>query len=137
KVEIPIDRMNSAKEVGQVPIRHASLGPILKGERTQSNGGMMLLQDVAQIEEGVMPGEYDRYNMRRLVSMTANIQGEDLGRVAARVRQAIRAAGEVPRGTEVDVRGQVVPMEQMFWGLAVGLALAAVVIFLLLTAFCQ
>ena len=30
-----------------------------------------------------MPGEYDRYNMKRLVSMTANIEGEDLGRVAA------------------------------------------------------
>ena len=29
-----------------------------------------------------MPGEYDRYNMRRLVSLTANIEGEDLGRVA-------------------------------------------------------
>src|SRR5207253_2554225 len=91
QVEIPIERMNSAKEVGQVPIRHASLGPILKDARGQSNGGMMLLQDVAQIEEGVMPGEYDRYNMRRLVSMTANIQGEDLGRVAGHIARAIKA----------------------------------------------
>ena len=37
----------------------------------------------------------------------------------------------------VDVRGQMVPMEQMFSGLSVGLALAVVVIFLLLAAYFQ
>ena len=54
-----------------------------------------------------MPGEYDRYNMRRLVSMTANIEGEDLGRVAGRIAQAIAAAGDAAGGVQVDVRGQV------------------------------
>jgi len=54
-----------------------------------------------------MPGEYDRYNMRRVISMTANIEGEDLGRVARKVRAALQAAGEAPRGVTVDVRGQV------------------------------
>ena len=34
-----------------------------------------------------MPGEYDRYNMQRLVSLTANIEGEDLGRVAGQRRR--------------------------------------------------
>ena len=75
---------------------------------------MMLLQDVARIEEGIMPGEYDRYNMRRVVSMTANIEGEDLGRTANRIDAALKAAGEPPRGVTVDVRGQVVPLRQMF-----------------------
>jgi multidrug efflux pump subunit AcrB len=75
--------------------------------------------------------------MRRLVSLTANIGREDLGNVADQVEQALAAAGEPPRGTEVDVRGQIVPMRQMFQGLAAGLALAVVVIFLLLTAYFQ
>src|SRR5262249_56348778 len=78
-----------------------------------------------------------RYNSRRLVSLTANVSGEDLGRVATQVREAVQAAGEPPGGAAVDVRGQVVPLEQMFQGLAVGLALAVVVIFLLLTAYFQ
>src|SRR5260370_11187418 len=69
--------------------------------------------------------------------MTANIEGEDLGRVAGRIDQALKAAGEPPRGATVDVRGQVVPMREMFRGLAVGLALAVAVIFLLLTAYFQ
>ncbi len=97
----------------------------------------LLLRNVGQVVESTMPGEYDRYNMRRVVSMTANIAGEDLGRVAARINEAIRAAGEPPRGVSVDVRGQIVPMRQMFHGLGVGLAMAVLVIFLLLTAYFQ
>jgi multidrug efflux pump subunit AcrB len=84
-----------------------------------------------------MPGEYDRYDMKRLVSLTANIEGEDLGRVAGQVAEALRAAGEPPRGAAVDVRGQVVPFREMFGGLALGLALAVAVILLLLTAYFQ
>ncbi len=180
QVEIPIERMNSPKEIGQVPLRHASLTPtpLPRGEKGNNDRDIMLLQDVAQIREGVMPGEYDRYNMRRIVSMTANIQGEDLGRVANHIFQAIRtvneslwsehtdaegkqgwkneASGEViyqadrpstpPRGINVDVRGQVEPMQQMFGGLAggkfyegltAGLGLAVLVIFLLLAAYFQ
>jgi multidrug efflux pump subunit AcrB len=123
QVEIPIQRMKSSKHVGLVPIRNAF--------------GKVLLQDIATIKEGKTPGEYDRYNMRRLISVMANIEGEDLGRVAAKITQAIDAAGEKPAGVQVDVRGQIEPMHDMFRGLAIGLALAVLAIFLLLTAYFQ
>jgi multidrug efflux pump subunit AcrB len=101
---------------------------------------------VARIQQTTRPGEYDRYDMKRLVSLTANIQGEDLGRVAQHIARALQAAGEPPRGVRVDVRGQVVPMQQMFGalaggkfyeGLTAGLALAVLAIFLLLAAYYQ
>jgi uncharacterized membrane protein len=94
----------------------------------------VLLQDVARLREHKMPGQYDRYNMRRLVSMTANIEGEDLGRVSSRIARALQELGSPPPGVQVDVRGQIVPMQLMFNGLTVGLILAVVVILLLLTA---
>jgi multidrug efflux pump subunit AcrB len=97
QVEIPTARMNSPREVALVPIKR----PDQKGQ--------LFLQDVARIEEGTEPGEYDRYNMRRLVSMTANIQGEDLGRVASHISRALEEAGEPPSGLSVEVRGQVTP----------------------------
>jgi multidrug efflux pump subunit AcrB len=124
QVEIPIERMNSAKQIGLVPIRNVF-------------NGKLLLQDIASIQEGTMPGSFDRYNMRRLVSFMANIEGEDLGRVSARIKRAIADAGEMPAGIEVDVRGQIEPMQQMFRGLAIGLGLAVLAIFLLLTAYFQ
>ncbi len=125
QVEIPIARMNSPHEVGLIPIKRPT------------SHGQLFLQDLARVGEGSVPGEYDRYNMKRLVSMTANIEGEDLGRVADQLARALKAAGEAPRDVSVDVRGQIVPMREMFTGLLIGLALAVVVIFLLLTAYFQ
>ncbi len=124
QVEIPPYRMNSPAEIGMVP---------LEGK----DGERLLVRDVARIRDGTMPGEYDRYNMRRMVSITANVEGEDLGRVIRHLNQALRSAGEPPRGAQVDVRGQAVPLQQMFRGLAAGLALAMAVILLLLTAYFQ
>jgi multidrug efflux pump subunit AcrB len=124
QVEVPIEMMRRPRDVGLVPVKHG-------------HDRKVLLENVARIEEGTMPGAYDRYNMRRLVSMTANVQGEDLGSAAARIARALEGAGDPPRGVQVDVRGQVEPMQQMFFGLAVGLAVAVLVIFLLLTAYFQ
>jgi multidrug efflux pump subunit AcrB len=95
------------------------------------------VRDVARVQKGKMPGEYDRYNMRRQVSLTANIAGEDLGRVAGRIDEALEAAGDPPPKTSVELRGQIVPMRQMFRDLALGLVLAVAVIFALLTAYFQ
>ncbi len=103
----------------------------------QTKGGHISLRDVARVREGVAPGQIDRYNMRRTVTLTANIEGEDLGRVSRRIEAALKAAGEPPRGVRVSVRGQIVPMQQMFAGLTQGLVLAVVAILLLLTAYFQ
>jgi multidrug efflux pump subunit AcrB len=124
QVEVPQALMRSAADVETVPVKTSDDTPVL-------------LRDVAVVREGTMPGEVDRYNMRRIVSMTANIEGEDLGRVAGRIAKAIDAAGAPPTGVQVDVRGQVTPMRAMFDGLAFGLAVAVVVIFLMLTAYFQ
>lgn len=124
QVEVPQARMNSIQEVGMVPVK-------------RTDQGQLLVRDVADVLEGTMPGEYDRYNMRRVVSMTANIAGEDLGRVAERIDRALRAAGEPPRGVTVAVRGQIAPMNDMFRGLTFGLGMAVVVIYLMLAAYFQ
>jgi multidrug efflux pump subunit AcrB len=153
QVEIPQALMKSVADVEAVPVKANGHTPFL-------------LRDVAEVKEGSMPGEVDRYNMRRLVSMTANIEGEDLGRVAEQIAKAIEVAGAPPSGVHVDVRGQVTPLREMFgglgggvsfphqspwtnwssWvrffneffaGLTGGLCVAVIVIFLLLTAYFQ
>ncbi len=49
---------------------------------------------------GRCPANIDRYNMKRVVSLTANISGEDLGRVASQVDRAIARAGQPPKGRD-------------------------------------
>jgi multidrug efflux pump subunit AcrB len=79
-------------------------------------------------------GEVDRYNMQRVVSLTANMHGAVLSEAAAAVRGAIQGAGQPPRGVTVVVRGQIPPLEQTLDGLRTGLLLAVGVIFLMLAA---
>ena len=93
-----------------------------------------LLGDVARVESGTIVGEYDRFNGERMVTLSANTAGEDLGRIANRVDEAIARAGQPPRGATVSVRGQIAPMRETFRNIAAGLAVAIGVIFLLLAA---
>jgi multidrug efflux pump subunit AcrB len=169
QVEIPQAQMTSIRDLQQMPVKSV-------------NGTPLRVEDVARVRQGTMPGQIDRYNMKRSVSLTANVVGEDLGRVAQRIDQALKAVNEsfwdpyespagergwknrigdeknpeivyqeerpatAPRGLISEVRGQVVPMRQMFGGLAGGrvfegltggLILAVAVILLLLTAYFQ
>jgi multidrug efflux pump subunit AcrB len=121
QVEIPEQQMNSLEEVKNLPIARRTAQQID-------------LRNVASVTDGTALGEYDRYNMQRMLTLSANISGEDVGHAAARVQQAIRDAGQPPDRVQVTVRGQVQPMAEMFGGLSVGLLMAIAVILLLLTA---
>src|SRR5258705_3515752 len=113
--------MNWVEEVKTLPIARRS-------------GGQIDLRSVAGVTDGTALGEYDRYNMQRMLTLSANIYGEDLGRAAARVQQAVNDTGTPPDRVNVTVRGQVQPMAEMFGGLRLGLLMAVGVILLLLAA---
>jgi multidrug efflux pump subunit AcrB len=96
-----------------------------------------LISDVAKVDYGVTTGEFDRYNMMRMVSLTANMAGNDLGRVGDSVKEAVKQAGKAPAGVFCDVMGQVPLLEDTFFHLLSGLLLAVVVITLMLLAYFQ
>jgi multidrug efflux pump subunit AcrB len=120
QVQIPQTTMSSAEELENLPVAY-------------NDGQPVLLRSLASVTPGTAPGQYERYNMQRMITVTANIAG-DLGTAAAEVRAAIAELGAPPTRASVALRGQVVPMEQMLDGLETGLLLAVVVIFLLLAA---
>ena len=121
QVEVPQPRMTTLDDLRVVPVG-------------ADGAPHPLLGDVARIENGTIVGEYDRFNGQRMVTLSANAAGEDLGRVAAHVDEAIARAGALPRGASVSVRGQIAPMRDTFRNIAAGLLVAVVVIFLLLAA---
>lgn len=120
QVDVPIAKMDSAEAIGNIPI-------------TAKNGTSLLLHDVAAITPGVTPGEYDRYNSQRMVTVTANLVGEDLGTASGKIAQALKKIAVPPKVT-VSVRGQTPAMEELQGGLRTGFLLAVVVILLLLAA---
>ena len=124
QVEIPQAKMASIEDVADLPVM----------ARNANGTGRPLVSDVATVDYGTTPGEVDRYNMQRVVSFTANVHGEPLGRVVTEIRQAIARAGAPPRGITINNRGQVPAFEETLAGLRSGLLLSILVIFLLLTA---
>ena len=119
------DRMVKAEDIGSLPI--ATVNPLVN----------LMVRDVATVRRGVRPGEYDRDMSQRYLTLTANVEGEDMGRASRQVARAIAAAGKPPEGVRVELIGQVPPMNEMFKTLGIGLAVAVFVILLLLTAFFQ
>lgn len=92
------------------------------------------LGDVARLDFGTVEGEYDHYNMQRVITVTANVQTGSLGDAARAVRAALAQLPPPPRGVQVALLGQVQPMEATLGGLRGGLLLAVAVILLLMTA---
>ncbi len=97
----------------------------------------LMVRDVATVQRGVRPGELDRDMSQRYVTLTANVEGEDMGRTSSQVAEAIDSAGTPPRGVRVEKMGQLPPMVAMFKSLGIGLAVAVFVTFLLVTAYFQ
>jgi multidrug efflux pump subunit AcrB len=93
-----------------------------------------LIGDLARVDDGTVMGEYDRRNGFRMLTLSANIAGQDLGTVSKSIDAAIARAGAPPRGTSVQVRGQIAAMHDTLTNLGTGLALAVLAIFLLLAA---
>jgi multidrug efflux pump subunit AcrB len=122
QVQIPEERTQTIEDLRNIPI-------------TAEGGKTVLLRNVADIAEGTTVGTYERYNLVRIVSITANIHGIDLGAATREIRRVIAEVNLQADGkTKVDVRGQVVPLEQMMNGFRTGLVIAVIVIFLLLMA---
>jgi multidrug efflux pump subunit AcrB len=120
-VELPQNRMQSVESLGEVPI-------MLDGHPDTQ------LTNVAQMKLGTMPGLIERFNGQHIVSVTANLHGVTVGEAAQKLHQALDAAGAPPRGVKVVMKGEIPPLEQTISGLRIGLLLAVVVIFLLLSA---
>jgi multidrug efflux pump subunit AcrB len=121
QVQIPQSKTTTLEDLKNVPVSSQGAAPVL-------------LRSIATATPGTAVGQYERYNMARVVSITANIHGSDLGKVAKEVARAIAEVGSAPPKTNVSLRGQTLALQELTGGFQSGLLIAIAVIFLLLTA---
>jgi multidrug efflux pump subunit AcrB len=121
QVQYPQSDITSVEDVQNIPV-------------TPGQSQHPLIGDLATVEAGTTMGEYDRRNGFRMLTLSANIAGENLGGVSRSIDTAIQGAGALPRGTTVQVRGQIAPMHDTLKNLGIGLGLAVLAIFLILAA---
>lgn len=123
QVQYPEYRMNNTTQLEMIPV-------------ASGNGNLHLLNEVASWKRTTMPGEFDRLNQQRYITITANVQGSDLGSAFKRVNALITQA-PVPKGAKIILRGQPELLKDTLNSLQFGLLVAVVVIFLLMTVFFQ
>ena len=96
-------------------------------------GGVQLLENLAQVSRGVAPEIVNHYNVQPVYDVYANVDRRDLGAVGSAVEKIIeQASTNLPRGTTLVLRGQVITMESSFFRLGLGLIFAVVLVYLVM-----
>jgi multidrug efflux pump subunit AcrB len=97
------------------------------------SNGTQVLANVSQIKRAAEPGVISHYDIRQVIDIFANVQDRDLGGVAGDVNKLMASVQkDVPKGSDMSLRGQVLTMQQSFQGLFLGLAGAIVLVYLLM-----
>ncbi len=95
--------------------------------------GDQILANVATIKRIEIPPVVSHYNIMPVVDIYGGVDGRDLGGVRADIQPILnKIQKDLPRGTTVTIRGQVLTMYSSYVGLGVGLIMAIVLIYFLL-----
>jgi len=119
--QVPQYQINSLDAIRNLPI----LG--------SNTGSFQILGNIANISRSQTSPVVDHYNIRPVINVYANVDGKDLGYVSDQVNHLVQEArGKLPRGSFIDLRGQVLTMQDSFLGLGLGLIFSVVLIYLLM-----
>src|SRR5437667_171862 len=123
-VQTPQYKIDSIQALEYTPLTAA---PITTGEPQH-------LANVGTVSREVGPTNVTHYNIAPTVDVQLGVEGADLGSVASSVRRIVdEMRGSFPRGTSVAITGQAQLMSASFQGLAMGMVLAVVLVYLLMT----
>jgi hydrophobe/amphiphile efflux-1 (HAE1) family protein len=100
---------------------------------TTPSGDQVLLGNIATIQLANAPVQIDRKYQQRIVDVTANVSGRDLGSVAADINE--RLAGlTVPPGFEIKLTGNVEQQQKTFRDLLLAFGLAILLIYVVMAS---
>jgi multidrug efflux pump subunit AcrB len=92
-----------------------------------------LLGNMASLSPATLPSVINHHNGQPVFDINANTQDKDLGSVEAQVNRIVAEENKkAPAGTKIVVRGQVESMNEAFNRLGLGLAFAALLVYLLM-----
>jgi CzcA family heavy metal efflux pump len=119
--QTPQYRNDSLQELENIPIS----GPNAK----QSE----ILANLASFSRGSEMGIVSHYDVQPVIDIYGSVQGRDLGGVARDIAPILaRTRKDLPRGTQIILRGQIQTMNSSFEGLLFGLMFSIVLVYLLI-----
>ncbi len=98
---------------------------------TNSAGEAVVLRNVVRVESQTGPTTIERKNQERIVSLSVNISGRDMGSIITDIREQLRAI-PVPRDFSINFGGDVEEQQKAFGELLVSLILALVLVYMVM-----
>lgn len=89
------------------------------------------LSTLAAIQSTTQPVEFNHVGLKRVVNVQVATEHRDIGSVASDISKKLKGL-ELPRGMKAELRGEYARMKDSFDSLAIGLALASVLVYLLM-----
>jgi multidrug efflux pump subunit AcrB len=129
KTGIEYNVATQAPQYRLTSMQDLALTPVTKG----TGGSQQLLANLATIDRGVGQAVVSHYDARPVIDIYGSVDGTDLGTVSDAVHRQVEAVRhELPRGSNLSVRGQIETMRTSFNGLAYGMIGAILLIYLLI-----
>ncbi len=120
--QTPQNKVDSLADLGTIPL----VG-------TSGAQPPQVLEALATVSRESHMAVASHYNVQPVIDIFGAVQGRDLGGVAREMQPILDAAKKnLPRGSQIVVRGTVETMTSSFVGLLAGLALAIVLVYLLI-----
>jgi multidrug efflux pump subunit AcrB len=118
--QTPQYRLGNLNDLGNTPLN----GPA---------GASQILSSIASIHRSTAPAVVSHYNATPAIDIYGTVQGTDLGYVSAEINKIVaQAKKDLPKGSNIVVRGQVQTMRASFSGLLIGLIGAIVLVYMLI-----
>ena len=110
-----------------------SMQALMNTPVSNGNSSPQLLANLANVKPEMSPAVVNHYNVTPVVDVYASVDSRDLGGVADDIDKAIAPFRKhLPRGTDLQISGQVETMKSSFSGLSFGLVMSVVLVYLLI-----
>jgi CzcA family heavy metal efflux pump len=122
--QTPQYRVETLQDLENIPIANGSIG-----QATQPQ----ILAGVASISRSGEPAAIYHYNIDPVVDIYGGVDNRDLGGVASDVNKIVKdMKKDLPPGSQLVVRGQILTMNTSFQGLLIGLAFSILLVYFLI-----
>ncbi len=135
-VQSPQYNLDSLQDLNNIPLTAAGgTGGMLNTWSPYQRGGtpVQILGNVSNIARGQDVGTVSHYNVAPVIDIYGNVVNTDLASVDEKMEKIVdRYRKQLPRGSQLVVRGQVLTMRSSFEGLLGGLAFSILLVYLLI-----
>jgi multidrug efflux pump subunit AcrB len=125
--QTPQFQLSSLNDLANTPLAQTM------GSVPAASGTSQVLSNVSTMHRSVAPAVVSHYNSQIAFDIFGNVQGTDLGSVAVQFQKIVdEARKDLPKGSTLQLKGQVQTMEQSFHGLLLGLVGAVILVYMLI-----